>query len=137
MCGCVCVWVCVVVCVCVCVGLCVCDAFITLVENPLARGLPSKVGGHGVNKPLACSRRFINTRPPTLLDRPLARGFSTNVVKPLQVKDIKEPSCAAVAVAAGCTAACAAGAAAVAAGVVAVEPRPKTKQQRPETERQR
>ncbi len=70
-----------------------CDAFITLVENPLARGLPSKVGGHSVNKPLACSRRFINTRPPTLLDRPLARGFSTNVVKPLQVKNIKEPSC--------------------------------------------
>jgi hypothetical protein len=59
-----------------------------LAEHPLARGLPSKGGGHGVNKSLACGRRFINTRPPTLLDRPLARGFSTNVVKPLEVQNI-------------------------------------------------
>ncbi len=64
-----------------CVGVSGC--FITLVENPLAKGLPSKVGGHGVNKSPAYGRRFINTRPPTLLDRPLARGFSTNVMKPL------------------------------------------------------
>jgi hypothetical protein len=67
--------------------------FITLVENPMAKGLPSKVGGHGVNKSPAYGRRFINTRPPTLLDRPLARGFPTNVMKPLQLKNIKEPSC--------------------------------------------
>ena len=85
VCGCVCVCVCGCVWVCECVGVC----FGKLVENPLAKGLPSKVGGHGVNKSPACGRRFINTLPPTLLDRPLTRGFSTNVVKPLQVKNIQ------------------------------------------------
>ncbi len=77
--------VCGCVSVCGCVWVCVGKLF----ENPLAKGLPSKVGGHGVNKSPTCGRRFINTLPPTLLDRPLARGFSTNVVKPLQVKNIQ------------------------------------------------